>query len=434
MITMTYEETLEYIHSISWLGSRPGLERIRELCHLLGEPQKKLSVIHVAGTNGKGSFCSMLSSVLMSAGYSVGMFTSPYVRCFNERIQLNGKMIGNDDLARITSNVRPFADAMADHPTEFELITAVGLAFYAEKCPDFVILEAGMGGRLDSTNVIDSSVLSVITGIDLDHTAILGDTVEKIAAEKAGIIKYGGSVLFGSGAASAREVIANKCALENAALHFADYEKLGESSFSVDGTVFEYEGDRYTLSLLGEYQTKNAVNVLSAVKILRSRGISLPEAAVKDGLASAAWPARFELLSRRPVAVYDGAHNPEGVSAAVRNIELFFKDDAPVAVVGVMADKDHGVMTESISRVVRCVYCVTPDNPRAMDSEELASEFANAGAAAQAFETVGDGIKAAFDYASAENAPVVILGSLYMYAEAAEAVKKYSLDGMEVSP
>ena len=414
------------------MGSRPGLSRITELCRRLGDRQKSLRVIHVAGTNGKGSFCAMLTSILMKAGYSVGTFTSPYVVAFNERIQLNGEMISDEDLARVTSRIRPFADSMEDHPTEFELITAIGIEYFADKAPDFVILEAGMGGRYDSTNVIDSSVLSVITGVDLDHTAILGDTVEKIAWEKAGIIKNDGRVLFGNGTDSVKDVIRAECEAKAARMYSVDYSKIGKCIYSAKGTEFTYGEREYRLSLLGEYQTRNAAVVVSAVQVLRESGVDIPEQAVSDGLAAARWPARFEIVSRKPLAVYDGAHNPEGVAAAVRNIELFFGEKKPIAVVGVMADKDHSVMTRAISAVVSRVYCVTPDNPRAMNSEALAGEFAECGASAEAFETVEEGTKAAFESAIAEDAPVVLLGSLYMYEEAAKSVRKYSLDGEEV--
>ena len=432
MNIMTYEETINYIHSVSWMGSRPGLERITELCRRLGDRQNTLRVIHVAGTNGKGSFCSMLTGILLKAGYSVGTFTSPYVVSFNERIQLNGEMISGEDLACVTSRVRPIADSMEDHPTEFELITAIGIEYFADKKPDFVILEAGMGGRYDSTNVIESSELSVITGVDLDHTAILGDTVEKIAWEKAGIVKKGGRVLFGSGTDSVKEVILTECEGKGATLYTVDYNKIGNCIYSAKGTSFAYGDKEYKLSLLGEYQTRNAAVVLSAVDALRDGGVEIPESAVEAGLSSARWSARFEIVSKNPLAVYDGAHNPEGVVAAVRNIELFFGKERPLAVVGVMADKDHSVMTESISKVVSGVYCVTPDNPRAMNSEALAREFSACGVPAQAFETVDGGVEIAFKTALVENVPVVLLGSLYMYAEAAEAVKKYTLDGKEV--
>ena len=194
---MNYSEALEYIHSICWTFTKPGLERISALCEKLGNPQDDLKFVHVAGTNGKGSFCSMLESVLRHAGYKTGLFTSPYIKVFNERMQFCGENISDEELAEITEYVKPFADSMEDKPTEFELITAIGFEYFKRKNCDVVILEAGMGGRLDSTNIIKSSLLSVITGIALDHVAFLGDTPEKIAAEKAGIIKAGGCVLFG---------------------------------------------------------------------------------------------------------------------------------------------------------------------------------------------------------------------------------------------
>ena len=186
---MNYEECLEYIHGVSWVFCKPGLERIGELCERLGNPQNELKFVHVAGTNGKGSFCSMLSSVLAAEGYKVGLYTSPYITVFNERMRINGENISNDELVRLTELVKPIAEQMSDKPTEFELITALAFEYFRSNGCDIVVLEAGMGGRLDSTNIIENSLLSVITGIALDHTAFLGDTVEKIAAEKAGIIK-----------------------------------------------------------------------------------------------------------------------------------------------------------------------------------------------------------------------------------------------------
>ena len=210
---MNYPESLEYIHSINWCFCKPGLERIRELCERLGNPQRELKFVHVAGTNGKGSSCAMLESVLRAAGYKTGLYTSPYITVFNERMRINGENISDEELAEITTFIRPIADAMKDKPTEFELITAVAFEYFKRNGCDVVVLEAGMGGRLDSTNIIESSLLSIITGIALDHTAFLGDTVEKIAGEKAGIIKSGCPVLFGGDDDSARSVIKEKSAL-----------------------------------------------------------------------------------------------------------------------------------------------------------------------------------------------------------------------------
>lgn len=421
-MSMTYNEAINYIHSISWLGSRPGLERIGELCRALGDVQDTLRVIHVAGTNGKGSFCAMLSRVLMCAGYSVGMFTSPYVKCFNERIQLNGEPISNDELARFTSRVAPVADAMSDHPTEFELITAVGFSYFAEKRPDFVILEAGMGGRLDSTNIIKSPVLSVITGVALDHTAYLGDTVEKIAAEKAGIIKHGGKILLGACDDGASRVVQERAAQLTAEFYAVDYNKIGNCRYSIEGTDMEYDGEHYTLSLLGEYQTRNAAAVITAAKLLEHCGINIPHAALKRGLAESVWHARFEVLCREPLVLYDGAHNPDGIGAAVRNIELLL-DKPPIAVIGVMADKAHSEMLSLLSRHLSCAVCVTPDNARALDCEALALELSHYGVESVPCAHVADGVRLALERARRDGLPVLILGSLYMYADAARAVE-----------
>ena len=213
---MNYEEALEYIHGISWTFCKPGLERISALCKALGDPQKKLKFIHIAGTNGKCSTSAMLESVLRESGYKTGLFTSPYIRTFNERMRVDGENISDGELAEITEYVRPFADDMTDKPTEFELISAIAFEYFSRNNCDVVVLEAGMGGRLDSTNVIDSALLSIITGIALDHTAFLGDTVEKIAAEKAGIIKCGCPVLFGGEDDAAERVIRERAAEMNA--------------------------------------------------------------------------------------------------------------------------------------------------------------------------------------------------------------------------
>ena len=237
---MNYQEALEYIHSINWAFCKPGLERIGELCEKLGHPERKLKFIHVAGTNGKGSFCSMTESVLRAAGYKTGLYTSPYIKEFDERMQINGENISNDELVELTEYVKPIADSMEDKPTEFELITAVAFEYFARNNCDVVVLEAGLGGRLDSTNIIDTPVLSVITGIALDHTAILGDTVEKIAAEKAGIIKKGVPVIFGGDDDTAAQVIKAKADEMGSEFIRVDYEKLKNVNATLDGTDFDY--------------------------------------------------------------------------------------------------------------------------------------------------------------------------------------------------
>ena len=426
---MTYAEALEYIHSISWRGSRPGLSRITELCGKMGEPQDSLRFIHIAGTNGKGSTASMLSSVLTAAGYKVGLFTSPYVEIFNERIRLNGENISDDALAEVTEYVKGFADTMADPPTEFELITAVGLEYYKrEKC-DYVVFECGLGGRYDSTNVIQTSVLSIITGIDLDHTALLGDTTAKIAWEKAGIIKDGVPVLFGEGDGDAEDVIKREAEAHDAPFYRTDFDKIMNVRSTLDGTEFDFCGTTHRINLLGLYQTHNTATVLTAVDILRGEGLVIPDGAVRKGLNEARWSARFEILSRKPLVMYDGAHNPQGIAGAVENIRHYLaplaEDGRIVILMGVMADKDHKRMIKMLSPYADRVFTVTPGNARSLDSTDVEKDFEEYGVTGKAYGTIDDGVGAAMAYARDKNIPLLCLGSLYMYADVKSAVKKH---------
>ncbi len=415
---MNYTEALEYIHSICWTFTKPGLERISALCEKLGNPQDELKFVHVAGTNGKGSFCSMLDSVLRNAGYKTGLFTSPYIKVFNERMQFCGENIADDELAEITEYVKPFADSMEDKPTEFELITAIGFEFFKRKKCDVVILEAGMGGRLDSTNIIKSSLLSVITGISLDHTAFLGDTVEKIAAEKAGIIKENGSVLFCGNSKLVEEVIKTKAAEMNADYHFADKTELEIINSDLSGSLFNYlDYKEVKLSLLGLYQPENAANVLSALEILKRKEFTVPEEAVRKGLLAARWPARFEIISNDPLIIFDGAHNPEGIETAVRSIKRYFGDRKVCVLTGVMKDKDYNYIAKKFSEISDRAFTITPQNPRALPADEYAKVLEGVGIAASSYSSVADALNDAKEYARSSGAALLCLGSLYMYCE-----------------
>ena len=415
---MNHTESIEYIHSISWCFCKPGLERIEKLCSLLGNPQKNLKFIHVAGTNGKGSFCAMLDSVLRESGYKVGLFTSPYIRFFNERICFDGAPISNGELAEVTSYVRPFADSMEEKPTEFELITAIGFEYFKRKGCDVVILEAGMGGRLDSTNIIDSPILSVITGIALDHTAFLGNTVEKIAHEKAGIIKKGVPVLFGGNDTVAEGIIREKAIDSLSEFFVTDRSAISNIEPSLSGTRFDF-GDRHNIeiSLLGLYQPLNAANVLTAVDILRSNGFSVSEDSIYLGLKAAKWHARFELISSDPIIIYDGAHNPEGISAAVRSIKAYFPEKKVYVLSGVMKDKDYNAIAADLATVASHAFTVTPDNTRALDAKEYASVLANHSIKAVPFESLKEALHTAIEKAKSDKTPLFCLGSLYMYSE-----------------
>ena len=415
---MNYNESLEYIHSINWTFCKPGLERISALCEALGHPERELKFVHVAGTNGKGSFCCMLESVLRAAGYKTGLYTSPYIKEFGERMRVSGKNIPNDTLAEITSYVRPIADAMEDKPTEFELITAIAFEYFKREGCDVVVLEAGMGGRLDSTNVIRNPLLSVITGIALDHTAFLGDTVEKIAVEKAGIIKDGAPVLLGGGDTRVKNTIEPIALARGSKFNTVDYLKLKTHKSDLFGSHFDF-GDYkdIRIGLSGLYQPRNAAAVLTAIDILKDGGLEISDEAIKNGLAAARWPARFEILSGDPLIIFDGAHNPEGISAAAESIKHYFGDRRVYLLSGVLGDKDYEYIAAKVSEVASRAFTMTPDNPRALSAEEYAKVLGKNGVPATPHSDIRAAFTAAKAAAKEDGVPLVCLGSLYTYVD-----------------
>ncbi len=420
---MNIQEALQYIHSVNWAFCRPGLSRVEALCRAMGDPQKELRFVHVAGTNGKGSTSAMLHSILHSAGYRTGLYTSPYIKCFNERMQIDGEMISDEELVALTEELRPIVDAMEDKPTEFELITALAFAYFHRHACDIVVLEVGLGGRLDSTNIIPESLVSVITGIDFDHTSLLGSTIREIATEKAGIIKEGCPCLFGGEDPEALDAIRRVAEERNAPLLTVDRSTLRVTSQSLEGTQFDYEGyHALRLSLLGSYQPYNAATVLSALRILEARGFPVSEQAIRHGLGTVTWPARFEILSRDPLILYDGGHNPQGIAAAVQSIKTYFGDRRVNLFSGVMADKDYSKMIGMLAPVIEQVFTVRPDNPRALSAAEYAAYFIAAGIRATATASVREGLQTAIDVSRASHTPLICLGSLYLYCEVTEAL------------
>ncbi|MCD7747543.1 MAG: bifunctional folylpolyglutamate synthase/dihydrofolate synthase [Firmicutes bacterium] len=426
---MTYENALEYIHSINWRGSRPGLSRIRELCRRLDNPQQGLKFIHVAGTNGKGSFCAMLSSVLTASGYKTGLFISPYVTDFTERMSVDGTPVSHDELAEIIEKIRPLADSMDDPPTEFELITATAFEFFAKKKCDIVVLEVGLGGRLDSTNIINPPVLSVITEISLDHTAILGKTIPEIAREKAGIIKYPSPVLFAGSATDALDVIENVSSSLGCELYTPDYSAIKLKETSVTGSVFDF-GDLHDVKipLAGLYQPRNAAAVIEAARILALHGFGITEDSIRRGLFSTVWHARFELLSREPTVIYDGGHNPQGVTAAVESLSALFPDIKVTALSGVMSDKDYKTTVDIASPKIARVFTVKPNNPRSLGADAYADAFAGAGVDSVSCDSIEAGVALAVADAEKNSRPLYIFGSLYMYADVRRALEKALAD------
>jgi dihydrofolate synthase/folylpolyglutamate synthase len=405
---MNYEEALEYIHSINWEFCKPGLERIEKLCQGLDNPQNNLKFIHVAGTNGKGSFCSMLSSVLTEAGYKTGLYTSPYIKFFNERMAINGESIANDELVAITERVKRVADEMTEKPTEFELVTAIALEYFKQNECDYVILECGLGGRLDSTNIVSTTVLSVITGISLDHVSILGDTIEKIAYEKAGIIKDNIPCLWCGESKEARAVIEKKSQEMHSYLYEVNHKSIKINEATLNGTSFDFESYKnIKINLLGTYQPINASNVLKTIEILKSQGVIIDEKHIRIGLEKAKWSARFERILDTPPVIFDGGHNAEGVFSAVESIEKYFPDEKVYVITGVMRDKDYNVIARRVSTVAEKVFTVTPNNPRALSAKEYAGVYSNLGTDAQDFDCVLSAVKACVSEAKEKNKAIV---------------------------
>lgn len=420
---MNVNEALNYIHSVSWKGSVPGLSRTRELLKRLGDPQKKLKFIHIAGTNGKGSTAAMLDSVLRAAGYRSGLYTSPFITCFNERMQVNGEMISDGELAEITEQVRPHAEAMDDHPTEFELVTAIAMVYFARHACDIVVLEVGLGGELDSTNVIDTPEVAVICNIGYDHTEVLGDTLEKIAQAKAGIIKGGDAVIY-RGADSVETVFAERCKATGATLHRADFDGLRLLHSSFEGQVFDC-GERKALELplLGRHQLKNAAVVLGAVDVLTKNGWHISEQQLRTGLKTVTWPGRFELLRKAPVFIVDGGHNPQCIEALAKNIADYLPDMPITGLTGVMADKDYADMYRIVAPYITRFVTVTPCNPRALPAEKLADALASYGKPVTACGSVAEGVRTAIAQTE-PNGAVVAFGSLYMVGDIRAAAKE----------
>lgn len=414
---MNYEEAVAYIHSIYWRGSKLGLVRVTELLELMGNPQDSLKFVHVAGTNGKGSTTTMISNILRASGYTVGSFISPYVTRFNERIQLNNREIEDDELAELTDYVRTFADAMPNSPTEFEVITAIAFEYYKRKNCDIVVVEVGLGGKLDSTNVIKTPEVAVITPIDFDHTHVLGNTLAEIASAKAGIIKKSGIVVTHPQHKEALDVLAETSSEQNAKLIIADTSPIKLNERSIDGQCFDY-GDYKNLKirLAGSYQLYNSAVALNAIFALRSRGWNIPDDAVYNGLANAKWPARFEVLSKDPIFIVDGGHNPHGVRGTLSSLMNYFPNEKITFILGVMADKDVSEIVSLLAPVAESFYTAAPNNDRAMPAEQLAELIKKFGVPATPCASVSDAVHAAISHVE-KGGKICAVGSLYMAGE-----------------
>lgn len=377
---MDWNEAIALLHGANWKHTKIGLERMRDFMHALGDPQENLHYVHIAGTNGKGSACVMTQSILTAAGFRTGLYISPHLDQFNERISIDGETISDADLRRLAARVRAAAETLGEEPTDFEMITAMAFCYFEEQHCDLVVLEVGMGGRLDATNVISHPEVCAIMHIGLDHTEFLGDTVEKVAAEKAGILKPGADCVLYHQLPGVMEVVQKRFADVNpdaaARLVTTDPTAFTARTRTIDGQVFDYRARRHLrIQLLGNYQMENAMAVLDIIDCLQRRGFGISENAIRAGLARASWPGRFEVLSRDPLLIVDGAHNPNGVEALVDTIRAYFPDQKINFVMGVMKDKDYHTMLRLIAPYAARFITELPDAHRALRPEQLKSEI-----------------------------------------------------------
>lgn len=408
---MGIEETLRFIRATSCIGSRMGLERMQNLMNRLGNPQNELRFIHVAGTSGKGSVCVMLSSVLSAAGYRAGLYTFPHLKRVNERMKIDGDDITDENLISTAEQVKLAVDAMEEKPTEFEIVTAMAFLYFRQQRCDIVVLEAGPGGRLDATNIITAPVLSVIMNIGPEHADALGTSLQEIAAEKAGIIQKNGTIVLYPQLPSIELVFEQVCEDRHATLVKANANEIVRREESLDGQTFDWKQmESMKMTILGRHQLMNAAVALTAVDQLVKFGWTISEENIREGLAAARCPARFEILNRAPLFILDGAYTPQYVDMLEQSLEILLPEQKIVLLLGVRADQDVLQMLKQISHRIKEVICLTPDSDRALPAETLAELLQGYEIKATAFDDAERGIIAALS--AAKGKPVVAFGSL----------------------
>ena len=414
---MTGKEAVEYIDTYWLHQTQPSLHRIRDLMNRLGNPHLQTKYIHVAGTNGKGSTCAMLASIPQQAGYKTGLFTSPHILHFGERMQVNGVPISEEELAEITEFVRPHAEAMEEAVNEFELITAIGFTYFARQRCDIVVLEVGLGGEFDATNIIPAPECAVIMNIGLDHTALLGHTEPEVARCKAGIIKEGCDVVIYRGLPEVEAVFSEVCLEKGARLHKPSFGSIRSLSVGIEGQTFDaLEYKALFLPLAGEHQQRNATVALTAAQVLRTKGWRIGEEEIRRGLSRVKWPVRFEVVDRHPVFIIDGGHNPQCLEAVREGLRTLLPGRRVVFLTGVLADKDVGEMAALLGEAGSEYVTVTPNSPRAMGAEELAVVLRRLGKEAHPCQSIQEGIEKSREMAGKDGV-VCCVGSLYLAGE-----------------
>ena len=424
----SYQETIDYLYGLQKHGIKLGLENSTRLMELMGNPQEEFRTVHIAGTNGKGSTSACIANILQTAGYRVGLYTSPHLVSFTERIRVHGVPISEAAVVALAQRVRREYHGLATggsvpgSPTFFEVTTAIAFRYFADQGVDIAVIEVGMGGRLDSTNVI-TPLVSVITNIDLEHTEFLGTTLERIAVEKAGIVKAGVPLVTGAAQADVIRVIEREAEGKRAPVYRLSRDFQPEHIAPGIEQVFDYRGlqaayQGLRLSLLGRYQVDNACCALAAVECLRGSGFVVDEPALRQGLAQARWEGRLERVAQRPDIYLDGAHNPASarrLAEAVRDLKKSYS--RLVLVIGILGDKDyHGILSELILLADRVVV-TKPLYSRALNVEVLAAETRKLHASVESTETVREAIVRAQRLATADDL-ILVTGSLYVVGDA----------------
>lgn len=421
---MNLEQTLEYIHSNFWNGGTFGLGRMVQLLDLIGHPEKDLKFIHIAGTNGKGSTASLSANILRKAGYTVGLYTSPYIFKFHERMQVNGECITDEELIEICGGIKEKADTMESQPSEFELVTCIAFEFFKRRRCDIIALEVGLGGEFDATNTIGSPEVAVMTNIGLDHVELLGDTLEKIAETKSKIIKPGCQCVIYRGPASVEAVFEARCREVGAELTRADFASVELLSASLEGQLFNWGPYKaLQLPLLGQHQLKNAATTLTVMMVLRKLGWNISDEAIREGIATVSWPGRFELVARKPLFIVDGGHNPQCIEALVNNVRDYLGDRKMVILTGVLADKDYNEMYRDMVPFASEIVTMTPPNPRALTAQALKAYLDQFGKPVTACDSIAEGVQMAKAKAG-EDGVVLAYGSLYMVGDIENAARK----------
>ncbi|GAB6103512.1 folylpolyglutamate synthase/dihydrofolate synthase family protein [Blautia glucerasea] len=433
---MNYEEAREYLDQVSKGGSILGLDNMRELLKRLENPQDSLKFVHISGTNGKGSVLAYVSTVFKEAGYRTGRYISPTLFSYREKIQVNESFIGREDLARLTEEVKKAAEEMQNSgkgfPTIFEIETALAFLYFAEQKCDIVILETGLGGALDATNVITTSVMEVITSISMDHMEFLGDTLGKIALQKAGIIKPHTSVVSAVQDMEAMEVIQDVCRKKECVFDTVDQEQIKDISYGYEGQSFSYKDwKNIKISLMGSYQIKNAALALEAIEALRKLGYELNDKAVYQGMKTAVWKGRFTVISKEPFIIMDGAHNQAAAEELVRSLKLYYPGKKFYYIFGMFRDKDYHQVIRLTAPLAEYIVTVeTPENPRALPAEELKKAVAEVNPSVEAAGNLRMAVNRVMEQID-KDAVIVIFGSLSFLGEAEMAVNRYKMEAAD---